>query len=251
MHPVKKIKVGLLGLGRTGVEVAGQLIADPSVELLWIVRSQEAGQKQEPFNGVPVLAYSTARFEGLLRQSKVDFIVDFSVADACRAYAGIAAELGIGIVSAISSYDDAHLELLRQAGRDTKVFHSANMTLGVNFIMMAGKVLRKLAPHAGVEVIEEHFEGKHEVSGTAMKMAQMLDLDPVKQINSIRVGGILGRHELIFGFPYQTVRLSHETISRAAFDQGVLFALQALASKPPGFYTMDQLLLESFREALA
>lgn len=251
MESPNKIKVGLFGLGRTGKEVAQQLILDETVELLWIMRSGDAETTYEPFEGVPVLPFGKTRIDGLMQSSGVDFVVDFSGPETCLSYADAAARHGVGIISAISAYGDVHLEKLKAVSASTKVFHSPNITLGVNFVMMAGKVLRKLAPHAGVEVVEEHFHGKQEVSGTAVRIAELLDLDPTKQVNSVRVGGILGRHEIIFGFPYQTVRLMHDTISRAAFGQGALFALKELNTRPCGFYTMEQLVMDGFREAMA
>jgi 4-hydroxy-tetrahydrodipicolinate reductase len=60
-----------------------------------------------------------------------------------------------------------------------------------------------------------------------------------KGIKSIRAGGIIGVHEILFGFPYQTVRLKHESISREAFGNDALLAL----SKNYGLYNMEDLLL--------
>ena len=54
-------------------------------------------------------------------------------------------------------------------------------------------------------------------------------------------------HEILFGFPYQTVRLMHESIAREAFGTGVLFAAQRLQDKPNGLYTMEDLLVPYFR----
>jgi 4-hydroxy-tetrahydrodipicolinate reductase len=65
------------------------------------------------------------------------------------------------------------------------------------------------------------------------------------------VGGIVGRHEIIFGFPNQTLRLTHDSISRAAFGQGALYAIKNLYERPAGFYTMEQLVSEGFSAALA
>lgn len=73
-----------------------------------------------------------------------------------------------------------------------------------------------------------------------------MGLDEKEHINSVRVGGIVGRHEIVFGFPYQTLRLVHESISRNAFGQGALFALRALSGRAAGFYTMEQLVGEGF-----
>lgn len=63
----------------------------------------------------------------------------------------------------------------------------------------------------------------------------------------IRAGGIIGVHEILFGFPYQTVRLKHESISREAFGNGVLFAAKHMHDKSNGRYNMEDLLLPYFQ----
>lgn len=248
---MQPIRVGLFGLGKAGKEVAGQLVSDPAVELRWVVRGNRADVETQLPSIIPVHLAQAVDLQQLLEEAPVDFIVDFSCADTCLAYAEIMAARGIGIVSAVSTYKSHHLSCLKKASRKTTVLYSPNITLGINFIIIAGKILRKLAPHAGVEVIEEHFRDKKEVSGTAIRIAELLGLDSEKQVNSIRVGGIVGRHEIIFGFPYQTIRLIHDSISRAAFGQGALFAIKNLHGRPKGFYTMEQLVSEGFSAALA
>jgi len=69
---------------------------------------------------------------------------------------------------------------------------------------------------------------------------------PVNDIKSIRAGGIIGRHEILFGFPFQTVRLLHESISREAFGNGALFAALAIVDKEKGLYSMEDLLSPYF-----
>jgi 4-hydroxy-tetrahydrodipicolinate reductase len=72
-----------------------------------------------------------------------------------------------------------------------------------------------------------------------------LDVDPLN-IKSIRAGGIVGVHEVVFGFPQQTVRIRHESITREAFGHGALFVAERLVGMPPGLYKMDDLLLPYF-----
>ncbi|MFN3455474.1 MAG: dihydrodipicolinate reductase C-terminal domain-containing protein [Pseudobdellovibrio sp.] len=67
-----------------------------------------------------------------------------------------------------------------------------------------------------------------------------------RQVNSIRVGGVVGKHEVIFGLPNQTIRLIHESINRAAFGAGAAFAGKWLHEKPSGLYTMEQVFHEKF-----
>jgi 4-hydroxy-tetrahydrodipicolinate reductase len=245
------IKIGMFGFGKAGKEVTEQFINDSSVKLCWIVRGSNTFLTDHLPEDIPVYISSEINLAKLIKVNPVDFVVDFSSADACLSYADIMAEHKVGIVSAVSAYQEHHLNCLQEASKKTVVLYSPNITLGINFIIIAGKVLRTLAPHAGVEVIEEHFHNKKEVSGTAIRIAELLGLDPKKHVNSIRVGGIVGRHEIIFGFPNQTLRLTHDSISRAAFGQGALYAIKNLYGKPSGFYTMEQLVSEGFSAALA
>lgn len=85
------------------------------------------------------------------------------------------------------------------------------------------------------------------MSGTAQKIANALGLN-VADLNSIRVGRIGGRHEIIFGMPNQIIRLSHESISKAAFAQGAIFAVKFIIGQPPGVYTMETIIAEMFRQ---
>ena len=126
---------------------------------------------------------------------------------------------------------------------------SPNITLGINFLLLAAKLLREIAPFADVEVIEQHFRDKPEVSGTARKIAESLQLED-GSITSLRLGGIVGHHEVIFGFPHQTVRLIHDSIRREAFGTGAAFALQELAQCEKGFYSFDDLLMKKIRSQL-
>ncbi len=243
------IRVGLFGLGKIGKEVAAQLLKDPAVELCWVVRGKQTDAVSLP-KYLPVYAAKNLDLRILVNSIPVDFILDFSTADVCLEYAEILAEKGIGIISAVSDYQRHHLACLKKASLSTIVLHSANITLGINFIIIAAKILRQLAPQAGIEVIEEHLSDKREVSGTATRIAELLELDPEQHVNSIRVGGIVGRHELIFGFPNQTVRLIHDAINLAAFGQGALFAIKKLDGRDNGFYTMDQIVAEAFSTIL-
>lgn len=101
-----------------------------------------------------------------------------------------------------------------------------------------------------MEILEQHFRDKPEVSGTARKIAQTLQVED-ERITSLRLGGIVGHHEVIFGFPYQTVRLIHESIERRAFGTGAAFALKQLARCDNGFYTYDDLMMQLVRQEIA
>lgn len=239
------IKVGLIGYGKAGKAVARVLAGDARFELCWIARSSALPSDTE----LPVTILEKASFPDWLDHHPVDAIVDFSNADAVLLYGEAIRQRRIMLVSAISSYPEETLDYIRSLGKNIRVMSSPNITLGINFLMLAAKLLRRIAPFADVEIVEQHFRDKPEISGTAKRIAETLDVDD-ERITSLRLGGIVGHHEVIFGFPYQTVRLIHDSIKREAFGTGAAFALVQLADCVPGFYTFDDLLLELVRHEL-
>jgi len=245
------IKVGLLGFGRTGSLVAKEIVNDPDLELSWVCRNNiPANQKYASHS----LGYdrSFAEFitpsmltDGFFKFKPIDLIIDFSSGDS-TAYYHLFSKKHIKIVTAISKYTTEQMELLEKACLDTAILASPNITLGINWLLVASKVLRKIIPFADVEIVEEHFRAKNETSGTALKIAEHLNIQPDQHVNSIRVGGIVGKHEVIFGLPHQTLRLTHESISRSAFGTGAIFAGKWLLNKENGLYKMEHMVHEKF-----
>lgn len=245
------IRIGLFGFGRTGSAVAKEIVSDPAYSLVWVCR--RTIQPELSFashslgfddNFAPFVAFDNLNAE-FLKKNPVDVIIDFSSTSACQAYEMLVAS-GARIVTAISKYSPEDIAVIESASAKNAILYSPNITLGINWLMIASKILKKIVPHADIEIVEEHFRSKNEVSGTALRLASHLELEPKKHVNSIRVGGIVGRHEVIFGLPNQTIRLTHESINRAAFGAGAVFAGKWLADKPAGFYTMEQAIHEKF-----
>jgi 4-hydroxy-tetrahydrodipicolinate reductase len=247
------MKIGLFGFGRAGKAVATVLLQNEEVYLSWVIRKSKGLQHRSvsEFLGINKedqgLIFSKGEWtpEQLFDKHPVDVIIDFSSSNAVLSYGKEAAKRGIAIVTAISVYPAETIEMLKDLARETRVLWSPNITIGINFLMLAAKTLKNIAPYSDIEVIEEHFKNKKEVSGTAIKISESLSLLHT-DIKSVRVGGIVGRHEIIFGFPYQTVRLIHESIQREAFGNGALFAAKNLFGRKKGFYTMENLLMPFF-----
>lgn len=247
----KKISVGLLGYGKAGKAVANILSADPRFELRWIARRSASCESHvHPGTNIPITGIGRMPVTALFDHAPVDALVDFSSKESIHAYGEEVRKRGIMLVSAISAYSESDLEFARSLGKDTRVLCSPNITLGINFLIVAAKLLRRIAPFADVEILEQHFKEKPEISGTARKIAETLEVEG-ERITSLRLGGIVGHHEVIFGFPHQTVRLTHESIRREAFGTGAAFALSQLAACGMGFYTFDDLLLRIMRAELS
>lgn len=247
------MKIGLIGFGKAGKAVANVILQHQNFTLEWVLKNNEKLNHlsakdilgSTASDGALIYSQQSTDIETLLSNHPVDIIIDFSTEESIHHYGKIAAQKKIRIISAISHYGENETLLLKELSADTVVFWSPNITLGVNYLLFAASLLKSIAPGVDIEVIEEHFKAKSGVSGTAMKIAEVLDVE-AESINSVRAGGIVGKHEVIFGFPYQTVRLVHESISREAFGSGALFVAENLKNKQKGLYNFEDILRPYF-----
>lgn len=253
---MRPIRIGLVGYGRAGRTAAQEIINDPELSLAWVTRRHWRKEDVRRIDGmrtlkvaetaVPALTADDLADPLIAGRHRADLLIDLAGSDAVRSYAHLARR-GVRIVSAVSHYEPPDLAVLRGASRHAAVLHSPNITLGINLIMVVARMLRKLIPQADIQILEEHFSAKSGRSGTAERLAKMLDIEPDDCIRSIRAGGIIGKHELIFGLPNQTIRLVHESVSRAAFARGALLAGKWLMAAPADFYTMEELVFRKMR----
>ena len=144
------------------------------------------------------------------------------------------------------------------------VFHSANMSLGIALLVELAKMTAKTFPDADIEIIEKHHNRKLDApSGTALLLANAIKEIRTKAklvfgrqgqakreadeigIHAIRMGNIVGEHEVIVGTDTQTVTLKHEAHSRALFAEGAMAAAAFLIGKPAGLYDMKRMIEEN------
>jgi len=230
--------------------VASVLRTEPDIDLRWIARRETAAVEGAAENiPEPVIGLTAAALEQTLDQFPVDALVDFSAPSALRIYGEQVRRRQLMLVSAISAYAQSDHDYLAELAGSARVMSSPNITLGINFLILAARLLRGIAPFADIEIIEQHFRDKPEISGTARKIADSLQVND-DRITSLRLGGIVGQHEVIFGFPHQTVRITHDSIRREAFGTGAAFALRELDRCPSGLYSFDDLLMHKVRSNL-
>lgn len=249
-------RVGLIGFGRTGREVARHLLNAEGVELTWVVRQSDKLRHQAARDvlglaegpDAPIIPAAEVPAMDLISQRPVDAIIDFSAEVGLAYYASAAAWHDVAVVSAVSHYAPEQQHRLRWLSQRVPVLWSPNITLGINVVLLAAQTLQRIVPDIDVQIIEEHFRAKAQVSGTALRLAETLHTS-ADHIHSLRAGGIVGTHEVVFGLPTQTIRFRHEAISREAFGDGALFAARQISMRTAGLYSMDDLLRPMFAEA--
>jgi 4-hydroxy-tetrahydrodipicolinate reductase len=159
-----------------------------------------------------------------------DVAVDFTRPDAVAGNAAACLAAGVPVVVGTSGFDT---DVLDRAAREAGVpcFFAPNFALGAVLMMRFAEEAARLLPRA--EIVELHAETKLDApSGTARATAARMGGDV--PIHSVRLPGLVAHQEVIFGGPGETLTIRHDTTSRDAFAPGVLRAVEAVRSLPPG-----------------
>ena len=218
-----------------------------------------------PVAGYDIVPVDTREFPTYTDWSAVkeapDCIIDFSHHAGTAAMLAYACEKKIPVVLATTGHDEAELAVIADAAKKIPLFHSANMSLGVALLAELAKMTAKTFPDADIEIIEKHHNRKLDApSGTALLLAKAIQTVRARSklvlgrsgqakrtpdeigIHAIRMGNIVGEHEVIVGTDTQTITLKHEAHSRALFAEGAIAAAAFLVGKPVGLYDMKSMI---------
>jgi len=199
-------------------------------------------------------------FDAVEDVSEIDCIVDFSHHASTETLLNFAIKHNIPVVVATTGHTEEELKKISDAAKRVPVFFSANMSLGVALLVELAKNAALAMPEAEIEIIEKHHNRKLDApSGTALMIAD--ELCSVRKgatkklgrsgqgkrtpeeigIHAIRMGNIVGEHEVIIGTQNQTITLKHEAHSRALFAEGALCAAAFIVGRGAGLYNMKSL----------
>lgn len=199
--------------------------------------------------------------DDVLTTEGVDCIVDFSHHSVTPQLLDFARENKLPLVLATTGHTDEEKALIKDAADEIPLFYSGNMSLGIALLIELAKTAAAAMPEAEIEIIEKHHDRKIDApSGTALMIADAIhEVRPASYANcgrsgqgkrtadeigihSIRMGNIVGEHEVIVGTNNQTISLKHEAHSRALFAEGALAAAAFLVDQIPGLYDMNSMI---------
>ena len=230
---MNKIKIGLLGLGKTGKVVANNIHLDEDFELVFAIKNKLIESDQFDF---PVK--SKKHLNKLIKQYKPDVLVDFSTAEAVLSNIDKLPKKTAYIIAA-TGFTNSQLEKIKEY-KSLKVLYAPNISDGVNLLIEACKLFNKAWDTADVEIIEQHFKNKKDLpSGTAKKIENVFNQDV--PIHSIRAGEIVSIHEVILAGNNQKITLTHESFNKEVFGEGAKKAAAWLMDKKCGFYEIDEI----------
>jgi len=192
---------------------------------------------------------------------EADVVIDFSHHSAAPAVIAWAKANRCAAVIGTTGHTPEEKRLILDAAKEIPVFFSGNMSLGIAVLCKLTKEAAACFPEADIEIVEVHHNRKVDApSGTARMLFEAVkEVRPeatehcgragegkrAKQeigISSLRMGNVVGVHEVHICTGNQSLTLRHEAQSREMLAEGAVDAARFMVGKPKGLYTMTQLL---------
>lgn len=196
---------------------------------------------------------------------KVDVVIDFSNYNNIEPLISYAIKHKTPLVIATTGLSDDLVAKINLASKQIPICYSANMSLGVNVLYEAIKLVSKaLDASFDIELIEKHHNQKLDApSGTAKYLLEAIlegkeeALDVIygrqglKQreaneigVHAIRGGTIVGEHEVIFAGDDEIIEIKHTALSKRLFAKGSIYAAEFVAMQKNGLYSMRDVLFK-------
>lgn len=196
----------------------------------------------------------------------IDCIVDFSHPSVFDDMLSFAEKNKLPYIICTTGLSDGQKQAFVAASKNSPIFFSANMSVGVNLITELAKRASKILEESfDIEIIEKHHNLKIDApSGTALAIADAIgdtvsynpkytyDRHSVRKkrakeeigLHAIRGGNIVGEHSVIFAGLDEVIEIKHSATSKEVFAQGAIRAARFMYQKGAGLYNMTDVLNE-------
>lgn len=205
-------------------------------------------------NGVPKTFAELGKVEA-------DTVIDFSHHTAVGDVLAYAEEIGAAAIIGTTGHTAAEKALIFAAAEKIPVFYSGNVSMGIAVLCRLAKEAASYFPDADIEIVEVHHTRKVDApSGTAHML-----FNAIKEVRpnavehcgragegkrtkdeigvaSLRMGNVVGIHEVHICTANQTLTLKHEAGSRAMLAEGAVNAARFMVGKGKGLYNMENIL---------
>ncbi len=196
----------------------------------------------------------------------VTAVLDFTSPDTAVEHATLAAQGKAVYVVGTTGLDAAHQAALAKAAKHTAIVQAPNFSVGVNLMMaLTARVAAILDDGYDIEILEMHHRHKVDApSGTALGLGEAaargrgVNLDDVAQRSrdgvigarkpgdigfaTLRGGDVVGEHSVVFAGDGERLEIAHKAAGRQIFAAGAVRAALWADGKPPGLYSMADVL---------
>ena len=151
--------------------------------------------------------------------------------------------------------------MIDAASKEIPVFFTGNVSMGIAVLCRLAKQAASYFPDADIEIVEVHHTRKVDApSGTAKMLFNAIkEVRPNAWENcgrsgegkrtkdeigipALRLGNVVGIHEVHINMGNQSLTLKHESGSRAMLADGAVAAARFMVGKSAGLYNMEDIL---------
>ena len=205
--------------------------------------------------------YNVPKTFAELGRVEADVVIDFSHHTAIADVLAYAREIGAAAVIGTTGHTPEEKAMIPAAAEEIPVFYAGNVSLGIAVLCRLVKQAASFFPDADIEIVEIHHTRKVDApSGTALMLFNAIkEVRPqavancgrsgegkrTKEeigISALRLGNVVGIHEIHIHTGNQSLTLKHESGSRAMLADGAVDAARFMAGKPKGLYNMESML---------
>ena len=198
---------------------------------------------------------------GELGQVAADVVIDFSHHTAIAEVLAYTKKIGAAAVIGTTGHTAEEKNLIYTAAEELPVFYAGNVSLGIAVLCRLVKQAAAYFPDADIEIVEVHHTRKVDApSGTAhMLFNAIKEVRPNAWencgrsgegkrtrdeigVHALRMGNVVGIHEVHINTGNQTLVLKHESGSRAMLADGAVAAARFMEGKGKGLYDMESIL---------
>ena len=205
-------------------------------------------------NGVPKTFAELGKVEA-------DVLIDFSHHTAIADVLAYAKEIGCAAVIGTTGHTPEEKAMIYAAAEEIPVFFTGNTSMGIAVLCRLAKEAAKFFPDADIEIVEVHHNRKVDApSGTALMLFNAIkEVRPNATpncgragegkrtkdeigISALRMGSVVGIHEIHIHTGTQCLTLKHEAATRAMLADGAVDAARFMVGKGKGLHNMDNIL---------
>jgi 4-hydroxy-tetrahydrodipicolinate reductase len=258
---IDPINIGIAGAGRMGRAIMQSVRGRDDLRLASVWLHDEG--RSDALN----LAASVVASTDIERvTAAADVVIDFSLPKGTMRISEAVAAAGKPLVCGVSGLSDAEFASLGKAAATVAVVYDRNMSLGVAVLE---RIVRQAAASLGLEFAAEIHETHHvhkrdAPSGTALKLGEAVARSRGQDFDTVawyaptagdrplangdivfeveRRGEVPGDHSVIFTSATERLTLGHSVTTRQVFADGALRAASWAISRPPGLYSMRDVL---------
>ena len=171
-------------------------------------------------------------------------VIDFSSDSGASESLALASAMNAALLVGTTALTDRTLAMLKSASASRAVLVAPNTSLGVAALSsLVAQACKMLGASYECSIVEAHHSAKKDApSGTALRLAKAardaghaLSDD---QILAMRGGDVVGEHTVRLAGPGEYIELTHRATTRDLFARGALRCAAWLKGRPPGWYTM-------------